>query len=274
MKKQFLFFAIIAVITSCKNETKAPEQPAPVNVAEAFVPTIDYTVAGTLPHDTNSFTEGLFFNNGQLYESTGSPDDMPQLRSVFGTVDAKTGKVNKKVELDKATYFGEGTIILNNKLYQLTYKNQICFLYDSKTYKPLGQFHFKNEEGWGLTTDGKNIIMSDGTENLNILDPDNFNVIKMLNVTNGGYPENNLNELEYIKGFIYANVWMKNYVVKIDPASGKVVGLIDLAPLKSKADDAYKNAEVTNGIAYDAASDKIYVTGKLWPNLYELKFPH
>ncbi|MCW3085339.1 MAG: hypothetical protein JWP12_2705 [Bacteroidetes bacterium] len=274
MKKQVLFFAIMVTIASCKNETKAPEPTAPTPVAEAFVPTIDYTVAGTLPHDTNSFTEGLFFNNGQLYESTGSPDDLPQLKSVFGTVDVKTGKVDKKIELDKATYFGEGTVILNNKLYQLTYKNQICFLYDAKTYKPMGQFRFKNEEGWGLTTDGTNIIMSDGTDNLSILDPTNFNVIKTLNVTNGGYPENNLNELEYIKGFIYANVWMKNYVVKIDPASGKVVGLIDLAPLKYKADDAYKNSEVTNGIAYDATADKIYVTGKLWPNLYELKFPH
>jgi glutamine cyclotransferase len=240
---------------------------------EKFVPTIEYTLAGSLPHDTNAFTEGLLFYNDQLFESTGSPENLPMTKSVFGPVDAKTGKISAKAELDKQ-YFGEGIVFLKDKVYQLTYKNQIGFIYDARTFKQLGRFSFANEEGWGLTTDGISIIMSDGTNVLTYLDATTLKPVKTINVSNAGYAEDYLNELEYINGFIYANVWTKNYIVKIDPASGEIVGILDLSVLLDKAKSKYHDSNVTNGIAYDATTDKIYVTGKLWPDIYEITFKH
>ena len=176
--------------------------------------------------------------------------------------------------MDKHKYFGEGIAFFKDKIYQLTYKNQVGFIYDAKTYKQLGQFSFQNKEGWGMTTDGTHIIMSDGTNVLTYLDPANLKVIKTINVSNGGYAEDFLNELEYIHGYIYANIWTKNYIVKIDPGDGKVVGLLDLSSLTAEAKNNHSNSEVMNGIAYDSISDKIYVTGKLWPTIYQIDFPH
>ena len=227
-----------------------------------------------MPHDTTSFTEGLLVHDRQLFESTGSPVDQLQTKSVFGSIDPKTGKINAKAELDKHKYFGEGIAFFKDKIYQLTYKNQVGFIYDAKTYKQLGQFSFQNKEGWGMTTDGTHIIMSDGTNVLTYLDPANLKVIKTINVSNGGYAEDFLNELEYIHGYIYANIWTKNYIVKIDPGDGKVVGLLDLSSLTAEAKNNHSNSEVMNGIAYDSISDKIYVTGKLWPTIYQIDFPH
>jgi glutamine cyclotransferase len=194
-------------------------------------PIINYAVTHYFAHDTSLFTEGLLFHNGQLFESTGSPDELPQTKSVVGISDLETGKFNTKIEIDKSKFFGEGIVFLNNKLYQLTYKNQVGFIYDAKTFKQIGQFKYSNKEGWSLTTDGTYLIMSDGTNNLTYLDPVNFSPIKTLSVTEKGYPVDKLNELECIKGFIYANIWMSDFIVKIDPdefhASVPLIGCYD-----------------------------------------------
>jgi glutaminyl-peptide cyclotransferase len=272
MKKKLFLLLFVTGLAACKNDTHVSDENTSVVKTEELVPTIEYTIVSTLPHDTLAYTEGLLFHNDNLYESTGSPESAPDLRSVIGIVDKKTGKINVKAELNRDQYFGEGIVILNDKIYQLTYKNQTGFIYDAKTYKLIGNFSYKNKEGWGLTTDGRSIIMSDGTNMLTYLDPQTLKPSKTLNVTNGGYAEDHLNELEYIDGFIYANIWTKNYIVKIHPETGKVVGLLDLSPV---VDDAYKKnpeVDVLNGIAYDSISKKVFVTGKLYRDIYEIAF--
>jgi len=273
MKKLTLFIILTALLFSCGEETKKPVQETEEKSAPA-VPVISYSVTQTYPHDTLSFTEGFLVDKGQLFESTGSPDNLPQTRSVFGITDLKTGKIDVKIELDRKKYFGEGIVILNDKLYQVTYKNQTGFIYDVKTFRKTGEFTYANKEGWGLTTDGKNIIMSDGTNNLTFFDPVGFKPLKTLTVTENGYASDYLNELEYINGFIYANVWTTHSIVKIDPATGKIVGKLLLSPIYEEAGYKYAGAESLNGIAYDAEKDKIYITGKMWANIYEISFAH
>lgn len=272
MKRLTIMLLAFTCIMSCKEE-KAPETKTTTQ-PENFVPSIEYTLGESLPHDTNSYTEGLLFHDQQLFESTGSPQSLSNTKSVLGPVDPKTGKIIIKAELDKDKYFGEGIVFFNDKLYQLTYTTQIGFIYDAKSFKQIGRFSFSNTEGWGLTTDGTSIIMSDGSNTLTYLDPATLKPTKTLNVRNAGYAEDYLNELEYINGYIYANIWTKNYVVKIDPASGDVVGILDLSMLKEKAKSKYAQSDVVNGIAYDAKADKIYVTGKLWPEIYQINFKH
>ena len=237
-------------------------------------PQINYSVTKEFPHDTSLFTEGFLFHNGILYESTGSPPELPFAKSLIVTDNLSTGNFNKKVELDKSKYFGEGIVFLNDKLYQLTYKNQMGFIYDAKTFKQIGTFKYSNIEGWSLTTDGKNLIMSDGTDKLTFLNPKNLIPIKVLSITDNNAPLVNINELEFIKGFIYANVWETNFIVKVDTSNGKVVGKLDLSSLVFEAKNKNPNADVLNGIAYDSVTNKIYVTGKLWTNVYEINFSH
>lgn len=259
-------------LLGCGEEEKKPEAVATPVEQKPETPVLEYTVAATYPHDTTSFTEGFLVHNGQLMESTGSPAGS-KFRSVFGPVDLKTGKIDVKAELDSKTYFGEGIVVFKNKIYQLTYTNQIGFLYDAKTYKKAGQFGYANKEGWGMTTDGTNIIMSDGTENLSYFDAD-FKPVKTLIVKENGYAHEYLNELEYINGFIYANVYTTGNIVKIDPATGNIVARVNLTPLDYNIRNMNRYALEMNGIAYDATTDKIYVTGKAWPHIYEIKFAH
>jgi glutaminyl-peptide cyclotransferase len=233
-----------------------------------------FTFVTKHPHDVNAFTEGLLFYNGQLFESTGATQELPQTKSLFGSVDMKTGVINTKAELDKTIYFGEGIVVLKDKFYQVTYKNQQGFIYDAKSFKKSGQFSYANKEGWGLTTDGSSVIMSDGSEVLTYFNPDGMTVAKTLVVSNNGYIEEYLNELEYINGFIYANVWLKNYIVKINPENGKVIGTLDLSSIEANAKTANPQAKEMNGIAFDATTNKIYVTGKMWANIYEIDFKH
>jgi glutamine cyclotransferase len=237
------------------------------------IPEIKYSVENQYPHDINSFTEGFLFHEGKLFESTGSPENLPQTKSVFGPVDLQNGKIDVKAEIDRNTYFGEGIVFLNGKIFQLTYKNQTGFIYDGKTYKNIGKFNYTNREGWGLTTDGKHLIMSDGTSYLTFMDPTNFSVVKTLDVAENGRVQEHLNELEYIKGYIYANIWTTTNVVKIDPNTGDIVGKIDLSALLYESKVKNPDALETNGIAYDSVSNKVMVTGKLWPTIYEIKFP-
>ena len=259
------------LLSACHSDTNTSQ-----SIAEPIptLPNIGFAVTKTFPHDTTLFTEGFLVHNGRLYESTGSPNYLGWARSLVGMIDTLTGKMDHKIELDKKTYFGEGISFVKNKLYQLTYENQTAFVYDAGTFKPEGQFKFANKEGWSLTTNDTTLIMSDGTDKLTFVNPDDFRPIRQLQVTLNGIPRDSLNELEYIKGYIYANVWEDNYIVKIDPSSGKVVGKIDLQSLIDDAKQRSPNADVLNGIAYDAQADKIYVTGKLWPRIYQISFPH
>ncbi|MBT1702392.1 glutaminyl-peptide cyclotransferase [Chryseosolibacter indicus] len=240
---------------------------------KAEIVTINYAVVKVYPHDTTSFTEGLLFHNNQLFESTGSPEDLPFTRSVVGAVNLNTGTIDKKVELDRSKYFGEGISFYNNKLYYLTYITRVGFIYD-ESFNLAGQFTLPVKQGWGLTTDGKHLVMSDGTPRLTFFNPDSLKTVRTLTVNDRHGAITNLNELEYINGFIYANVYTTSEIVKIHPTSGEVVGRLDLSSLTKDAQLKNKNALELNGIAYDRVSHNIFVTGKLWPNIYELRFSH
>ena len=272
MKLRLLLSIILmAALQSCQNKENKAEE---TTTAPAVVPieNISFKLNGTFPHDTVSFTEGFLVHKGQFIESTGSPSDKPQAKSQIGILSTKTGKLDAKVELNRSIYFGEGIVILNDKLYQLTYKNQQGFIYDAKTFKKLGDFKYANLEGWGLTTDGKNIIMSDGSTALTYLDPNTLKPIKTLTITKEGQPINMINELEYINGYIYANIWLTNFIVKIDPATGAIVGSMDMNPIYAAEKADNPNAMEMNGIAYDQESKKVYVTGKMWSKVYEIAF--
>lgn len=252
-----------------KEDAAGSEKPVAVERKE--IPVLEYSVTASFPHDSMSFTEGLTVYNDQLFESTGSPAGS-LFRSVVGPVDLKTGKISVKSELDQK-YFGEGIVFFKNKMYQLTYTTQVGFMYDAKTFKKIGQFNFANKEGWGMTTDGSYIIMSDGTENLSYYDSD-FKLVKTLSVKENGYAQELLNELEYINGFIYANIYTTDDIVKIDPATGEIVAKVNMRPLSYSVRNLHPTALEMNGIAYDATKDKIYVTGKAWPIMYEVNFQH
>jgi glutaminyl-peptide cyclotransferase len=258
-------FIIPAIFILCGCNSTAEEENEPVG---PVTPAIDYKEVNYFLHDTTLFTEGLLVHDGQLYESTGSPD--VNRRSLIGINDLTTGNFIQKVALTNKDYFGEGIVFLKDKLYQLTYKNHLGFIYDAKTFTQTGQFTI-NKEGWGLTTDGTNIIMGDGTDTLTFLQPGDMKIVKKLPVSENGARRDSLNELEYIKGYIYANIWLTNHIVKIDPADGKVVGKLDLSPLAFKASLSRPDCDVLNGIAYDSTKDLVYVTGKLWPHIYQIR---
>jgi glutamine cyclotransferase len=260
-----LFILLAGLIAGGCNSGEEEEE----NVSTRPVtPAIKYEEKDYFLHDTSLFTEGLLVHNGQLFESTGSPD--ANRKSLIGINDLKTGRFIQKVALSNKDLFGEGIVFLKDKLYQLTYKNHVGFIYDANTFKQTGQFSIA-KEGWGLTTDGTHVIMSDGTDTLSFLDPGDLKTVKKLPVTEIGARRDSLNELEYIKGYIYANIWLTNNIVKINPADGKVVGKLDLSPLAFKASLTRDGGDVLNGIAYDAATDMIYVTGKLWPHVYQIQ---
>jgi glutamine cyclotransferase len=268
----FLLVATMSLLYSCNDNSTKTGQPTTELIPA--IPVINYAVVKSFPHDITSYTEGLLMHNGRLFESTGSPEGLDQARSLVGITDLTTGKIDIKIELDRTQYFGEGITILKDKLYQLTYKNQVCFVYDANSFKQVGRYNYSNKEGWSLTTNGTELIMSDGTDKLTILQPDGFTPIKQLAVTENGIQRDSLNELEYINGFIYANIWLTNHIVKIDPSNGKVVGKLDLHSLNHEAKSKHPGADVLNGIAYDNVTDKIFVTGKLWPDIYQISFSH
>ncbi len=222
-----------------------------------------YHVVHAYPHDRLAFTEGLFYWKGDLYESTGLA-----CCSSVRRVKIETGEILQRIDLPRE-YFGEGIVNWKDKLIQLTYTTQVGFIYDFATLAKKGEFHYQGE-GWALTTDGKRIIMSDGTPQLRFLDPETLAEQGRLTVTDRGQPVTNLNELEWIKGEIYANIWQQDRIARIDPVSGKVVGWIDMTGLLV-GDDRTPGAEVLNGIAYDAQHDRLFVTGKYWPKLFEIK---
>jgi glutaminyl-peptide cyclotransferase len=268
-----LAWYLFLFLTACNNDGSRGSTDNSGNTPTT-IPLINYVVKNTYPHDTTSFTEGLLVHDGLLYESTGSPDGMPQTRSLFGNIDLTTGKINKKVELDRKRYFGEGISFLRGKIYQLTYQSKKGLIYDAKTFAKSGEFGFPSAEGWGMTTDGNYLIMSDGTNIITYLDPADFKVVKKLNVTTEEGPVMKINELEFINKFIYANVYETNTIIKIDTSTGKAAARLELGSLATEAKSRYPGAMEMNGIAYDSILHNIYVTGKMWPTLYEIRFPH
>jgi glutaminyl-peptide cyclotransferase len=230
----------------------------------AAIPVYGVKVVRSYPHDRGAFTEGLFYLDGWLYEGTGDG-----VRPAIRKVELATGKVVQGRDI-APMYFGEGIVAWNGRLIELTWQNHIGFIYDLKTFQPLGSFTYPGE-GWALTTDGQRIIMSDGTPQLRFLDPSTLKETGRLTVTADGVPVKNLNELEWVKGEIYANIWMTNRIARIDPTTGKVMGWIDLTGLMSPREVGDDPDAVANGIAYDAEHDRLFVTGKLWPRLFEIK---
>lgn len=224
---------------------------------------IPFKLKSRWKHDPKAWTQGLLIYDGKLYESTG------QKQSYIGIVDIKTGIPDKKVVLDDK-YFGEGISVLNNKIYQLTWQNHVGFIYDLKTFARLGEFRYSTE-GWGLTNDNHHLIMSDGTEKLIYLDTATMKPVKTVKVKDENGFVTGLNELEYMDGFILANQWETNRILKIDPESGSVTGTLDLTPLVREAKLDNPNADVLNGIAYHPATRLLIVTGKLWPSTYVLQ---
>jgi glutamine cyclotransferase len=222
-----------------------------------------YKIIHTYPHDPDAFTQGLIFIDGQLYESTGLNG-----HSTLRMDDLETGKVLQHIDVP-AQYFAEGLTNWHSNLVQLTWKAHTAFVYDRFSFRLLKTLHYDGE-GWGLTQDGKNLILSDGSATLRFLNPETFQVVRRINVTDQGQPVKELNELEYIHGQIYANVWYSNKIARISPQTGKVLGWIDLSDLVSSLGLQNQDA-VLNGIAYDAQHDRLFITGKLWPKLFEIK---
>lgn len=223
-------------------------------------PTYGYTIVAAWPHDNGAYTQGLVVDDGILYESTGRYG-----ASSLRIVDLKSGGIIKRVDLPDA-YFGEGIAILGNKIFQLTWRERKGFVYDRRTLKRLGEFHYTGE-GWGLTSDGTSLIMSDGTDTLRYFDPLTFRISRRLRVHDCDGPIDDLNELEFVDGEILANVWRRDVIARIDPQSGRVRGWIDLHGLQHVDD---KEA-VLNGIAYDKERNRLLVTGKLWPKLFQIQ---
>jgi glutamine cyclotransferase len=230
----------------------------------AAVPVYGFEIVHTYPHDTSAFTEGLFYLNGYLYESTGL-----EHHSSIRKVRIETGAIVEKRDIP-AQYFGEGIVNWQNHLISLTWKSHIGFVFDLATFKLQKQFHYEGE-GWALTQDGKQLIMSDGTSELRFINPKTLKETNRIRVTFEGKPVPNVNELEWVNGEIYANVWETNWILRIDPHSGRVVGLINLAGLLSPSDPVTGPDSVLNGIAYDAKGDRLFVTGKNWPKLLEIR---
>lgn len=281
----YLIFFVILMVSACTETAKQTNvnkmtanrttNTANANAAKtsASVPVYTYEVVNTFKHDSKAFTEGLFFHNGFLYESTGENG-----KSDLRKVELETGKIVQQFSIPKES-FGEGTTLLNGKIYQMTYRDGKTFVYEADTFKLLNTLSYQGE-GWGLTNDGKNLFMTDSTHIIRVLDPETFKTIRTIPVfREDGKPLMQINELEFIKGEIWSNVWHSedpeilgkpNYIARIDPNSGKLLGWIDLDGISP--DDSERNSENTlNGIAYDAQNDRIFVTGKNWKKLFEIK---
>lgn len=226
-------------------------------------PTFTYRVVKAYPHDSNAFTQGLEYRDGVFYEGTGIPG-----RSSVRKVDLTTGRVIQKYDVPQP-FFGEGITVLNGRMFELTWQSQTGFIYDKASLRVLGSFTYPGE-GWGLANDGKQVYMSDGSADIRVWDPATLKEVRRMTVRDGGTPVAELNELEWVKGEIYANVWQTDRIARISPADGKVLGWIDLSGILPKSERTDPDA-VLNGIAYDAAGDRLFVTGKLWSKIFEIK---
>jgi glutamine cyclotransferase len=241
----------------------ASGQPVETNAQLAEIPMYSCQVIHIWPHDRNAFTQGLVFLDGKLLESTGLYG-----QSTLRQVELETGKVLRQIPVPNQ-YFAEGMAVLGGKIFQLTWRHGKGFVYDLETWRREKEFAYAGE-GWGLATDGQSLILSDGTEQLRFLDPVTFQVKRTVRVHDHGRPLTKLNELEYVKGEIFANIWTETLVARIDPATGRLLGLIDFSGLLA-LEDYRERIDVLNGIAYDAKGDRLFVTGKWWPKLFEVR---
>jgi glutaminyl-peptide cyclotransferase len=241
----------VMLLSACGTQT------APAAVGEML------HVVRSHPHDRSAYTQGFLFRDGYFYESTGLYG-----RSSVRRVEVETGEVVARHDLPRE-YFGEGLAALDGLLYQLTWREQTGFIYHVETLEPLGTFRYEGE-GWGLTTDGSHLIMSDGTYRLRFLDPTSFQVVHTLEVRDGERLVGRLNELAWVQGEVWANVWQTDEIARIDPATGRVLGWLDVAGLVSRW-DRLRGAEVANGIAYDSLTQRTWVTGKRWPRVFEVE---
>ncbi|GAC1421207.1 MAG: hypothetical protein NVS1B13_12110 [Flavisolibacter sp.] len=266
---KFLFrlvFVFVATVLQCCTNSANPVEKAEEGDKNK-VTTLGYRIMASTPHDTSYFTEGLEFYNNSLLESTGNYG-----KSKLVQTELQSGRPLRQVSLDKK-YFGEGITVLRDTLYQLTWKEHTVMVYQAKNFKKIKELPF-NAEGWGMTNDGKSLIASDGSSNLYFYEPSTFKLQHVQAVTENGSPAININELEYINGFIYANQWQLNYILKINPATGEVVGKMDLTDLINKMHLVDPQDAVLNGIAYNPLTQKVYITGKNWPQLFEIQFDH
>lgn len=257
-KRNLWWLTIVVTLFGCQQSGSSS-----IVLAKSEATTCSYEVVKTYPHDKNAFTQGLVFDQGKLYESTGL-----QGKSSIRKVDLATGKVLQISDLDDR-YFGEGMTLWQDRLIQLTWVSKTGFVYDQETFQQLATFSYPTQ-GWGITHNGQDLIMSDGSSTLYFLNPDTFKQTRRIQVKDDDLPIDQLNELEFVQGEIWANVWMSDRLVRIDPDTGAVKGWIDLTGIIDAATITNPDA-VLNGIAYDSKSDRLLVTGKLWPKLFEIK---
>lgn len=276
--RQLLTLFLLAALSGCDGDAvgtqtnRANGNVVPTNSAgnsnssrgtSAGVPVYGYEVVNTYPHDAQAFTQGLIFQDGEFLESTGL-----EHRSTLRRVELQTGKVLQKIDVP-GYFFAEGMTLFGGKIYQLTWTGMKGFIYDPKTFEKTGEFKYEGE-GWGLTHDADSLILSDGSDEIRFLDPNTHAVKRTISVTDAGRPVEEINELEYVKGEIYANIWHNNRIARIDPSDGRVKGWIDLSGLLKPGEVTSEEA-VLNGIAYEEKGDRLFVTGKLWPKIFEIK---
>jgi glutamine cyclotransferase len=274
--KIFVTISVTVLLYACGENSQKNESGNEVQAGIPEPTSINYAVLNSFPHDTAAFTQGLEIYQGKFLESTGLPK-----RSTLRLVDIKNGNVTRKIK-NADDVFAEGVTVFNDTIYQLSWQNHLVFMYQAKDFKPIGSLPWSGE-GWGITHNSEHLIISEGSDKLYFVEPGTLKLNKVISVVDNFGAVNNLNELEMIEGFIYANRWQYDYIVKINPANGHVVGRMnfqDFLKKNSKADLSYLSKEgstatesgaVLNGIAYDSASKKMYVTGKLWPEVFEVE---
>ncbi|MFH1313839.1 MAG: glutaminyl-peptide cyclotransferase [Candidatus Eisenbacteria bacterium] len=253
---------VLVLIAAALLYTRFRSKPQPVALPSSGLPVYTYKLVNTYPHDPDAFTQGLVFENGFLYEGTGIEGE-----STLRKVELETGAVLKMYELPDHL-FGEGITIFGDRIVQLTYTSRVGFVYDKATFELLREFSYPTQ-GWGITHDGTHLIMSDGTSELHLLDPESLEEVSTIRVHAGGIPVEGLNELEYVRGEVFANVRPTQRIARISPSTGDVTGWIDLKWLQSAQDPKGKWG-VLNGIAYDGQNDRLFVTGKHWPRIFEI----
>jgi len=274
-KKIFLPLIVVSLISlftfllvCCKPKDNVTVNPPIENTnSTPPPPVLGHTIKQVYPHDTSFYTQGLTFYKGELYEGTGDPGYAGKTRLM--KMDLKTGKPLKSISLSDK-YFGEGVTILRDTIYQLTWQQNVVFVYTLKDFKEVKRYHL-NGEGWGLTTDGQRLIVSDGSGTLYFYDPSTFKLLTKSAIMEGNNNTFNLNELEYIDGFVYANQYTYPYILKIDPASARVVAKYDVTDMWKRVKAIDPEVDVPNGIAYDSTTKKMFVTGKYWPEMYEIQ---
>ena len=270
----FLVIPLILLTVTCQRDSTQSEggsiSAAPAPAVEPQGVTIPprvvnygFEVIKVYPHDPGAFTQGLLYHNGYLYESTGLNG-----QSSLRQVDLATGEVRRRVDLAD-TYFAEGLALHNRKLYQLTWQSRLGFIYDLDSFQLLRTFNYRGE-GWGLTVGGGLLILSDGSSRLRFIDPETLDLRREVDVLEGERPVNQLNELEFVNGAIWANIWQSDRLVQINPETGKVMGWVNLGGLLP-AEDRQRGVDVLNGIAWDEDGPRLFVTGKLWPKLFEIR---